>query len=451
MDLTKEQAPSWRDRIPAGVRPYVEPAPLAALFLGVSSAFPFTMIGATLSTMLRQNEVTRSTVTAFALTFLMYNFKFLWAPLVDTVKLPFLHRFGQRRSWLWLIGVICMVAVIYLGSRDPRADIQAVVVAAIIVAVAGATYDIVIDAYRIELLNPEQLGAGSGMSQYGWRIGSAAAGGLALVLAARYGWAAGYAVCAVFALPAMIVALIMGEPKRHREPPQVRGPVGAVIAYFSPLVEFLKRQGALLVLLFVLIHKIGDTLANLTLRLLFEDLGFTNDEVAFYDVFVGFIALLIGVFVGGVLYAKLGMKRAVLISLILMAVSNFGFALLAATGHNNWMMAGVMFFENFASGIGGVAVVAYLSALCNLRFTATQYALLSALASIAGRFLTGTTAGGMIDEFGYVNFYLLTTAVALPGVILFWIMMRTGLADLSLGDAGKVPEDEAQATAEKFD
>ncbi|HEY0326947.1 MAG TPA: MFS transporter [Allosphingosinicella sp.] len=451
MDLTKEQAPSWRDRIPSGVRPYVEPAPLAALFLGVSSAFPFTMIGATLSTMLRQNEVTRSTVTAFALTFLMYNFKFLWAPLVDTVKLPFLHRFGQRRSWLWLVGVICMVAVIYLGSRDPRADIQAVVVAALIVAVAGATYDIVIDAYRIELLNPEQLGAGSGMSQYGWRIGSAAAGGLALVLAARYGWAAGYAVCAVFALPAMIVALIMGEPKRHRDPPPVRGPIDAVKAYFAPLGEFLKRQGALLVLLFVLIHKIGDTLANLTLRLLFEDLGFTNDEVAFYDVFVGFIALLIGVFVGGVLYAKLGMKRAVLISLILMAVSNFGFALLAATGHNNWMMAGVMFFENFASGIGGVAVVAYLSALCNLRFTATQYALLSALASIAGRFLTGTTAGGMIDEFGYVNFYLLTTAVALPGVILFWIMMRTGLADLSLGDAGKVPEDEAQATAEKFD
>ncbi len=451
MDLSKEQAPSWRDRIPSGVRPYVEPAPLAALFLGISSAFPFTMIGATLSTMLRQNEVTRSTVTAFALTFLMYNFKFLWAPLVDTVKLPLLHRFGQRRSWLWLVGVICMVAVIYLGSRDPRADIQAVVIAAVIVAVAGATYDIVIDAYRIELLNPEQLGAGSGMSQYGWRIGSAAAGGLALVLAARYGWAAGYAVCAVFALPAMIVGLIMGEPKRHRDPPPVRGPIDAVKAYFAPLGEFLKRQGALLVLLFVLIHKIGDTLANLTLRLLFEDLGFSNDEVAFYDVFVGFIALLIGVFVGGVLYAKLGMKRAVLISLILMAVSNFGFALLAATGHNNWMMASVMFFENFASGIGGVAVVAYLSALCNLRFTATQYALLSALASIAGRFLTGTTAGGLIDQVGYVNFYLLTTAVALPGVILFWIMMRTGLADLSLGDAGKVPEDEARATAGKFD
>jgi MFS transporter, PAT family, beta-lactamase induction signal transducer AmpG len=445
MDLTKEPASrTWRDRVPGGVRPYIEPAPLAALFLGISSAFPFTMIAATLSTMLRQNQVTRATVTAFALTFLMYNFKFLWAPLVDNVRLPLLHRFGQRRSWLWLIGVLCMIAVIYLGSRDPRADIQAMVIAAIAVAVAGATYDIVIDAYRIELLKPEQLGAGSGMSQYGWRIGSAAAGAVALVVAARYGWAAAYAVCAVFALPAMVVALVMGEPARHREPAPVRGPVQAIVAYFSPLVEFLKRQGALLVLLFVVIHKIGDTLANLTLRVFFEDLGFTNDEVAFYDVGVGFVALLIGVFVGGVLYAKLGMKRSVLISLILMAVSNFGFALLAASGKSNLMMAGVMAFENFASGIGGVAVVAYLSALCNLRFTATQYALLSALASIAGRFLTGTTAGGFIDQIGYVNFYLVTTAVAMPGVLLFWIMMRTGLADVSLGDAGKVGEGDAR-------
>jgi PAT family beta-lactamase induction signal transducer AmpG len=444
MDLTKETAPSWRDRVPAGIRPYIEPGPLAALFLGISSAFPFTMIAATLSTMLRENDVTRGTVTAFALTFLAYNFKFIWAPLVDSVRLPFLHRFGQRRSWLWVIGVVVIAAVIFLGSRDPRADLDSVIVAAILVAIAGATYDIVIDAYRIELLKPEQLGAGSGMSQYGWRIGSAAAGGLTLVIAQYYGWAAGYAVAAIFALPAMLVAIVMGEPTRRREPPPIRGPVQAVVAYFSPLAEFLRRKGAILVLIFVLIHKIGDTLANLTLRLLFEDMGFSKEEVAYYDVAVGLIALLVGVFVGGILYAKLGMKRSVLISLILMAVSNFGFALLAWAGKSNELMAAVMAFENFASGIGGVAVVAYLSALCNLRFTATQYALLSAAASIAGRFLTGTTAGGLIDQIGYVNFYLVTTAIAMPGVILFWIMMRTGLADVSLGDAGKVGEGDAR-------
>ena len=423
--------------VPAGVRPYFERAPLAALFLGISSGFAFAMIGATLTTRLAQHGIDKRAVTAFALTFLAYNLKFLWAPMVDHVRLPIIGRYGQRRSWLWLMGVLVMGAVAFLGAADPGQTLLLVVVAAITVGVAGATFDIIIDAYRIELLEPRQLGAGSGMSQYGWRIGSAAAGALALVLAARVGWAAAYVACAAFALPAMLVGVVMGEPPRHREPARPHGLVEAVVAYFSPLMEFIKRQGALVVLLFVLIHKVGDTLANLTLRLLFQDLGFTNDEVAFYDIAIGFVALLVGVFVGGILYARIGMKHSVLLSLVLMAISNVSFAALAAAGHTNLGMAAAVGFENFASGIGGVTVVAYLSALCNLRFTATQYALLSALASIAGRFLSGTSAGALINTMGYVNFYLLTTVIALPGVFLFWYMIRSGLADLSVGSAGR--------------
>ncbi|MEK6211019.1 MAG: MFS transporter [Pseudomonadota bacterium] len=436
-----------RGRLPKGIRPYFEAAPLAALFLGISSGFGFAMIGATLTTRLAQHGITKSAVTAFALTFLAYNVKFLWAPIVDNIQLPVIGRFGQRRSWLWLVGVLVMAAVAFLGIADPDEALYIVAIAAITVGVAGATFDIIIDAYRIELLEPRQLGVGSGMSQYGWRIGATAAGALALVIAARLGWSAAYFACAVFALPGMLVGVVMGEPERHREPAKPRGVVEAIVAYFSPLLEFLKRQGALVVLLFVLIHKIGDTLANLTLRLLFKDLGFSNDEVAFYDVGVGFISLLIGIFVGGILYARLGMKRAVLVSLVLMAVSNFSFAALAAAGHTNFGMAAAVSFENFASGIGGVTVVAYLSALCNLRFTATQYALLSALASIAGRLLTGTSAGALIEAIGYVNFYLLTTVIAFPGVILFWFMIRSGLADLSIGSAGK--EGKVDACADK--
>src|SRR3954468_19862728 len=420
-----------------GLRPYLEPAPLAALFLGISSGFAFAMIGATLTTRLAQPGVRRRAVTAFTLTFLAYNLKFLWAPIIDHVRLPVLGRFGQRRSWLWLTGVLVMVAVAGLGIADPRHSLAVFAFMAVVMAFAGATFDIIIDAYRIELLEPRQLGAGSGMSQYGWRIGATAAGALALVLAQRAGWSAAYAACSVFALPAMLAGVFMGEPARHREPSKPRGVAQALVAYFSPLLEFVARQGALVVLLFVLIHKIGDTLANLTLRLLFQELGFTNDEVAFYDVGVGFVALLLGILVGGILYSRLGMKRSVMWSLVLMAVSNFSFAALAAAGHTNIGMAAAVGFENFASGIGGVTVVAYLSALCNLRFTATQYALLSALASIAGRFLTGTTVGTMIESMGYVNFYLLTTVVALPGVVLFWFMIRSGLADLSIGTAGK--------------
>ncbi|MDG2091355.1 MAG: MFS transporter [Gammaproteobacteria bacterium] len=427
---------SWRNRLPASVRPYVEAAPLAAFFLGVSSAFPYALIGATLTTRLAQDGITKSAVTAFALTFLAYNFKFLWAPIVDNLKLPIIGRFGQRRSWLWLISLIVILAVIFLGVADPNQALSTVAVAAITLGVAGATLDIIIDAYRIELLEPRQFGPGTGMNQYGWRIGAATTGAVALLLASRFDWTFAYISCAVFALPAILVGVFMGEPKRHIESTTTKGLINALIEYFSPLLEFIKRQGAWVVLFFVLIHKIGDTLANLTLRLLFNDLGFSNEEIAFYDVGFGFFAFLIGIFIGGMMYVRMGLKHSVLVSLILMAVSNFSFAALALVGHSNIGMAAAVGFENFASGIGGVTVVAYLSALCNLRFTATQYALLSALASIAGRFLTGTTAGGLIESMGYVNFYLLTTFLAFPGVVLFWYMIRSGLADVSLGNAG---------------
>jgi PAT family beta-lactamase induction signal transducer AmpG len=541
----KSAAPEdWRSDLPEGVRPYFETAPLAALALGMSSGFPFAMIGATLTSRLAQEGITKSAVTAFALTFLAYNLKWAWAPIVDKVRIPVLGAIGARRSWLIVSGGAVAAAVVLLGSLDPTASLDAVVVAAILVGLAGATYDIVIDAYRIELLEPHQLGVGSGMSQYGWRIGSAASGAMALVVAEQFGWSVGYAVCAVFALPAIVTGLIVGEPTRKifREWPErmrqrpylifilafaplywiatridaslgveilgnmvlvgylfpifdlsarrardsglashvtwamlvpvagvivalLRGwtsiealvllAAGVAIALWlasrpsigttaeeagkaGPLVQFFRREGAWLIFLFILVHKLGDTLANLTLRLLFNDLGYTNSEIAFYDVIIGFAALILGIAVGGYLYAKLGMKRSVLISLVLMAVSNLSFAGLAQMGHNNWAMAAAMFFENFASGIGGVCVVAFLSALADLRFTATQFALFSAGASIIGRFLSGTQSGALIERIGYVDFYLFTTAIALPGCFLFWWMMRTGLVDRSIGSAGTV-------------
>jgi PAT family beta-lactamase induction signal transducer AmpG len=413
---------------------------VAAFFLGISSGFGFAMIAATLTSRLAQDGIKKSAVTAFAFTFLAFNFKFLWAPLVDNVRIPVLSRFGQRRAWLWLMGVLVMLAVIFLGSVDPTTSLVTVAWAAVLVGVLAATNDIIIDAYRIEILEPQQLGVGSGMNQYGWRIGSAGAASLALVVSEWSNWSVAYYACSLLVLPAMIVGLVMGEPARHREPRQVTGPIQALVAYFSPLAEFLRRQGAFVVLLFVLVHKVGDTLANLTLRLLLNDQGYTNSEIATYDVQVGFIAYLVGIFVGGALFSRLGMKTSVLISLVLMAISNFSFAALAAVGHTNLGMAAAIGFENFSSGIGGVTVVAYLSALCNLRFTATQYALLSALASIAGRVLTGATAGSLIERMGYFNFYLLTTVLAFPGVAIYWYMMRSGLVELALGSAAGGPE-----------
>ena len=425
-DATRpSMAPSW-------LKPYLEPAPIAALLLGISSGFPYAMIGATLTTRLAQDGISKKSVTAFALAFLVYNLKVFWAPAVDRLRLPLIGRFGQRRSWLFLSAACVALTVIVLGMVDPSANLMVVAGAAIAVGIAGATFDIVIDAYRIELLQPHQLGVGSGMSQYGWRIGSVSAGALALLVAESYGWSTAYALCAMFALPAVLAALWLGEPDRHREPVVVRGLAALWAAIADPLLEFFKRRGAWLVLLFVLLHKIGDTLATLTLRLLLDDLNYSNHEIATYDVGFGFIAYLVGIFIGGILYARMGMQRSVLLSLILMAVSNLSFAGLAMIGHDNAMLAFAICFENIASGIGGVVVVAYLSALCNLAYTATQFALLSAAASIVGRFITGTTAGALIESLGYPNFYVLTTVAALPGVLLFAWMMRGGLIDQSV-------------------
>lgn len=425
-------------------RPYLEKESLAAFFLGVSSGFPFALLAATLTTRLAQSGIEKSTITAFTLAFLVYNLKFFWAWIVDGVRLPVIGRLGQRVSWMIVTGLLVMAATINLALADPQADIVWTATSAVLLGIAGASFDIVIDAYRIETLKPYQLGTGSGMSQYGWRIGAAGAGAVALVVAARIGWEAAYMVCAIFALPAMLTALLLGEPERRKVVTERRGMVETWQAISGPFVEFFRRNGAWLVLLFILVHKIGDTLANLTFRLLFDDLGYSNDEIAVYDIGVGFWALIIGVFVGGIIYARLGLKRSVLIALILMAVSNLSFAALAAAGHSNIGMAGAIGFENFASGYGGVVVVAYFSALCDLRFTAAQYALISAGASIVGRFLTGTTAGGLIDWMGYVNFYLLTTLLALPGIVLFWWMMRTGLVDAAMGTAGEVGKGDAR-------
>lgn len=546
MSETSQAVASGPGGLWAGIKPYTERAPLTAFFLGISSGLPFTLLAATLTQRLSEAGIERKTISAFALVLLIYSIKWAWAPVVDRIPLPFAKSFGQRRSWLVVCALATMGGIALLATADPSGGVQRVLLAALVLGFAGATYDIVIDAYRIELLDPQQLGIGSGMSQYGWRIGAFLAGTIALWGAAQIDWTFGYLACAPLALSAVLVSLWAGEPKssKPREWPQrvdaagfrkfliavplilaaawgldalldstilfriaifgliyptvdlvirrahdlgwtghwgwlLLAPLlvaltGSLTAFtvacaavlllvallaikpgqadsnhygespamlekrdvIGPMVEFFRREGAWLIFIFVLVHKIGDTMANLMVRDLFVTKGFSKEEILFGDVWVGFLALMIGIFVGGVIYARLGMKRAVMISLLLMGVSNFSFAVLAAIDRSVAMMAFTMGFENFASGVGGVAVVAFLSAVCNLRFTATQFAMLSAAAAILGRFLTGSLAGRLIDGMGYPNFYLLTTALALPGILLFAVLMRTGLVDKAVERAG---------------
>src|SRR5688572_12617513 len=207
----------WRAYVPASLRPYTEAAPLAALFLGISSGAPYALIAATLTTRLAQDGIDKRAVTAFTLAFLVYNLKWLWAWVIDGVRLPIVGRLGQRVSWLLVAGVFVMGAIVNLALVDPKASLTATAYAAILVAFAGATFDIVIDAYRIEILEPRQLGVGSGMSQYGWRLGAFFAASISLAVASQSNWNLGYFACEPLVLAELGASIFMGEPKRHHE------------------------------------------------------------------------------------------------------------------------------------------------------------------------------------------------------------------------------------------
>jgi PAT family beta-lactamase induction signal transducer AmpG len=413
----------------AAIKPYFEAGPLGALALGMASGTPYAMIAATLTTRLAESGIEKKSVTAFGLALLVYSFKPLWAPLIDRVRIPVLaNLIGQRRAWLVVSIIMASAAITWLGLLDPTADLALFAAAAVAVGFAGATLDIVIDAIRIEWLRVDQMGAGSGMTQYGWRMGSYLAGAGALLLAAGGSWALAYASAVLLFAPSLIAAAVLGEPKR---PPTLQSGKGLSAAIkdsiIAPLADFLTRKGAWIVLAFVLVHKIGDTVCQLSVRLFYNDLGFTKEEVAFYDVSLGLFGYLAGVFLGGLIYKRVGLAGSVFLSLILMGVSNSAYAGLAIIGHDVWALALVQGFENLASGIGGVTVGAWLALLCDRRFTATQFALLSSAAAILGRAFSSGTAGALIESLGYVDFYWLTTVLALPGVLIFLWLWRAGL------------------------
>ncbi|WP_353199314.1 MFS transporter [Sandarakinorhabdus sp.] len=417
----------------AAIKPYFEAGPLGALALGMASGTPYTMIASTLTTRLAESGIEKKSVTAFGLALLVYSFKPLWAPLIDRARIPLLASLiGQRRAWLVVAIIMASAAIAWLGALDPAADIALFAAAAVAVGFAGATLDIVIDAIRIEWLRSDQMGAGSGMTQYGWRMGSYIAGAGALLLASNGGgesnWGLAYLAAIILFLPSLVAAALLGEPNRPPAIPSGKG-FSALVkdSIVAPLADFLGRKGAWIVLAFVLVHKIGDTVCQLSVRLFYNDMGFTKAEVAYYDVSLGLIGYLAGVFLGGLLYKRLGLAGSVFLSLLLMGVSNAAYAGLAIIGHDVWALAAVQGFENLASGIGGVTVGAWLSLLCDRRFTATQFALLSSAAAILGRAFSSGTAGALIESLGYVDFYWLTTALALPGVLIFVWLWRAGL------------------------
>ncbi|MBB5985381.1 AmpG family muropeptide MFS transporter [Sphingobium lignivorans] len=413
-------------------RPYLRPMPFVAFLLGISSGFPLTLLLATMTFWLSKVGIDKSTIGfAIGLT-TPYTLKFLWAPLVDKLPLPVLSRlFGQRRAWLFFIQALLFVAIWQLGASDPANDLARFAICAIAVAFLSATQDIVIDAYRIEILSEEELPHGTAMNQFGYRTGNLLAGAGTIFLAssegAGLGWAVAYGITAFCVLPAAIGALIAGPGRYVAHAAVRRGSIGEWMTetIVNPFREFLTRHGAFLILGFVLVYKIGDAMGQTMLAPMIVELGFTDTEYVTVNKFVGFAALIAGSALGAPFIAWLGMGRALFVSGLLMMVSNLLFCLLALAGHSTPMLALAVGTENFTSGIGLTVFVTYLSGLSSLAYTATQFALLSSFAAV-GRTWLSTPSGYLAEAFGWVGFWAFTVVVAVPGMLLLWIMWAKG-------------------------
>lgn len=438
----------------ATMAPYFRARPLAALLLGISSGFPLALLLGTMTFWLAKVGIEKKTIGfAIGLT-TPYTLKFLWAPLVDRLKIPVLTGwFGQRRAWLFTVQALLFVSVWMLGASQPEMHLGVFAFWAIATAFLGATQDIVIDAYRIEILPEAELAHGTANNQFGYRLGAFLAGVGTIAIASPeglgLGWAMAYGLTGLCVIPGALAALWAGRGLHDlvlRE--ESRGSAGQWLekTIIGPFREFLGRRGALLILLFVLVYKLGDAMGQAMLNPMIVELGFSDTEFIAINKVVGFWGLIVGTALSAPLLAWLGMGRALFVSGVLMMVSNLTFAVLAAQGHSNLWLTIAVATEQVTSGLGLTIFVTYLSGLSSLAYTATQFALLSSLAGV-GRTWLSSPAGILAEELGWVGFWVMTSIVALPGMLLLWILWRKGFVVESVRKARAVaaPREEAKA------
>ncbi len=455
MTETANPAPAQRSGFAATMGPYLRRRPLAALLLGISSGFPLALLLGTMTFWLTKVGIQKSTIGfAVGLT-TPYTLKFLWAPFIDRVKLPILTGwFGQRRAWLFFIQALLFGSVWMLGASDPANGLGAFAFWAIATSFLGATQDIVIDAYRIEILSDEELPHGTANNQFGYRLGAFAAGVGTIAMASPegfdLGWARAYGLTAFCVIPGVIAAFWAGRGLHDKvlaEAAPASPGQWLQTTLIGPFSEFLRRRGAVLILLFVLIYKLGDAMGQIMLNPMIVELGFSDTEFLVINKGVGFWGLIVGIALAAPFMAWLGMGRALLVSGLLMMLSNLTFAILAWQGHSNLWLTIAVSTEQVTSGIGLTVFVTYLSGLSNIAYTATQFALLSSLAAV-GRTWLSSPAGIAAERLGWPGFWLMTTAVAIPGMVLLWLLWRRGFVVETVRQPKSEPEVVAKPAAE---
>ena len=422
---------------------YLQPRVLIVMFLGFSSGLPLALSGSTLQIWMKESGVDLRTIGLFVLVGTPYTLKFLWAPLIDALHVPFLTRaLGRRRGWLVFSQLLLIAAILLLALTDPAVSPFYVALGALLVAAMSATQDIVVDAFRVESLPESEQAAGMASYVAAYRIGMlvSTAGALFLVsgfesfgLGRHAAWSAGYAVMAMLVLIGMATTLIATEPEKSAQAKAVNAgekPLKRVVeAAVGAFSDFLSRELALVALAFVILFKFTDALAGAMTAPFVIDLGFTRNEYAAIIKGVGLAATLIGGFAGGFVARAYPLAASLWIGGLLQAAANLAFSWQAVVGYDVAWLTFAIVMENYTSAIGTVIFVAYLSALCqNPLHTATQYALLTALAAV-GRTYLSSGAGYIADATGWVWFFVICALAGLPSLVLLWWLQRQGHFD----------------------
>ena len=388
---------------------------MAVLFgLGFSSGLPLLIAGSLLRAVITDAGFNIKTITALASVALPYTLKFLWAPLLDRYRLPFL---GRRRGWILVLQIALAIAIAVLGGIDPRSALSTVVVLAVIVTTLSATQDIVLDAYAAEILSASQRASGSATYTMGYRVAVLITGTVALGLGDKLQWWGIYAGLAVLMALCTIATLFAEEPPEiHAAPPTL---VSAVV---KPLAELFRRDGVLLMLAFIALYKFADYFYGVVAQPFYRiELGFKWSEIATLSKALGFVGTLIGASAAGVLVPKLGMRRALFIFGVAQCLTILGFFALAVHGKSYPMLGGVIFVDNVASAMGTGAFAAFLMSQTKSGFSATQFAVFTGLSSV-GSHVFGFLAGDVANSLGYPGFFAVSAALAIPGLLLIrWL------------------------------
>jgi len=419
-------------------QPDTQPAPVRAwdlyagrrvaplLALGFASGLPLALTGGTLQAWATVEDVSLQEIGFLTLVGSAYTLKFLWAPLVDRYVPPLL---GRRRGWMLLTQLLLAAGIMAMGLLSPGGALLPLALLAVAVAFFSATQDIAFDAYRTDVLRQEERGAGAALSVLGYRLAMLVSGGLALILADRWlGWGNTYVLMGALMGLAALVTLAAPEPEAPAQAPRSLADAVAL-----PFREFFGRPEALTVLLLIVLYKLGDAFAGaLSTTFLIRGAGFSPAEVGTVNKVLGLAATIFGALAGGALMARLGLYRSLMLFGLLQAVSNLGYWLIAVSPRSLPLMAAAVGVENLCGGLGTAAFVALLMGLCDARFTATQFALLSALSAVGRTYLAGPLTPPLVESLGWPGFFLLTVLIALPGLLLlYWRRADVRKADRS--------------------